>query len=53
MIKSFNSIISGAKSDIALKHRPDRFPSVGDHFHVTRTFEHAWATPSHTVIGGS
>ena len=26
--------------------------SVGDHIHVTTTFEHAWATTGHTVIGG-
>ena len=35
------------------KQRYDRFPSVGDHIHVTSTFEHAWATTGHTVIGGS
>ena len=28
-----------------------RFPSVGDHIYATLTFEHAWATPRHAVIG--
>ena len=28
-------------------------PSVGDHIHATTTFEHAWATLGHVVIGGS
>ena len=34
----------------------DRLPSmdvVGNHVHATPTFEHAWATPRHIVIGGS
>ena len=39
--------------DVAPKQRYDRFPSVGDHIHATPTFKHAWATPGHTVIGGS
>ena len=39
--------------DVALKQRPDRFPCIGDHIQVTTTFEHAWATPRHTVMGGS
>ena len=41
------------KRDVAPNQRPDRFPSVGDHIHVTPNFEHAWTTPRHTVIGGS
>ena len=53
MIKSLNSNVSGTKKDVAPKQRPDRFPSIGDHIHVTTTFEHTWATPRHTVIGGS
>ena len=39
--------------DVALKQRPDRFPCIGHHIQVTTTFEHAWATPRDTVIGGS
>ena len=39
--------------DAARKQRYDRFPSVGDQIHATPTFEHAWATPRHTLIGGS
>ena len=39
--------------DVAPKQRPDRFPSIGDHNYVTPTFERTWATPRHTVIGGS
>ena len=39
--------------DGAPKQRPDSFLSIGDHIHVTPTFEHTWATPGHTVIGGS
>ena len=27
-------------------------PSVGDHIHATPTFEHAWVTAGHTIIGG-
>ena len=30
----------------------DMIDSVGDHIHATTTFEHAWATTGHTVIGG-
>ena len=41
------------KKDVAPKQRPNRFPSVSDHIHVTPNFEHAWTTPRHTVIGGS
>ena len=48
-----NSNVSKTKRDIALKQRYDRFPSVQDHIHSTPTFEHAWATTQHTVIGGS
>ena len=39
--------------DVAPKQRHDRFPFVGDHIHTTPTFEHAWATPRHNVMGGS
>ena len=38
---------------VAPKQRPDRLPSTGDHIQVTPTFEHTWAIPRHTVIGGS
>ena len=30
-----------------------RFPSVGDHIHVFPYFVSAYATPRHTVVGGS
>ena len=30
--------------------KKDRLPSVGDHIHVTPTFEHAWATLTRSVI---
>ena len=39
--------------DIVPKQRYDKLPPVGDHIHVTPTYDHAWATPDHTVIGGS
>ena len=39
--------------DIVPKQRYDKLPPVGDHIHVTPTHDHAWATPDHTVIGGS
>ena len=45
--------MSGTNTDVAPKQRYGRFPSVGDYIHATATFEHAWATPGHTVIGGS
>ena len=35
------------------KQRYDKLPPVGDHIHVTLTYDHAWATPDHTVIGVS
>ena len=53
MIKTLNLNVSGIKSDVAPKERPDRFPSIGDYIHVTPTFEHTWVTPRHTVKGGS
>ena len=53
MIKNLNLNVSGTKGDTAPKQRPDRLPSTGDHIHVTPTFEYTWATPRHTVIGGS
>ena len=48
-----NLNVSGTKRDVAPKQRCDRFPSVGDCIHVTPPFEYEWATPRHTVIGGS
>ena len=51
--KSLKLNVSGTKRDVAPKQRHDRLPSVGDHIHVTYTFEHAWATLRHTFIGGS
>ena len=45
--------LSKTKKDVAPKQRYDKFPSVGEHFHATSTIEYAWATPKHTVIGGS
>ena len=51
--KTLNLNVSGTNRDVAPKQRYDRFPSVGDHIHATPTFEHAWATPKYTVIGGS
>ena len=53
MLKILNLNVSGTKRDVAPKQRSDRFPSVGDHIHVTPTFEYVWTTPGHTVIGGS
>ena len=53
MIKTLNLNVSVTKRDVAPKQRPHRFLSLGDHIHVTPTFEHAWSTPRHTVIGGS
>ena len=45
--------VNGTKRDVTPKKRPDRFPSIRDHIQVTPTFELTWATPRHTVIGGS
>ena len=42
----------GTNSDEVPKQRCDRFLSVGDHIHVTPTFQHGWGTARHTVIGG-
>ena len=53
MIKTLNLNVSGTKRDVAPKQRPDRFSSIGHHIQVTPTFEHTWATPRHTVTGGS
>ena len=53
VIKTLNLNVFGTKRDLAPKQRPDRFPSIGDHIHVTPTFEHTWATPRHTVTRGS
>ena len=38
------------KSDVAPKQRHNTLSSFGDHIHATPSFEHAWATPRHTVI---
>ena len=51
--KTLNFNVSGTKRDVAPKQRPDRFSSVGEQNHINPTFEHALATPRHTVIGGS
>ena len=51
--KFLNLNVCGTNRDVVPKQRYDRFPSVGDHIHVTPTFEYAWATPGHAVIGGS
>ena len=53
VIKTLNLNVSGTKRNVAPKQRSDRFPSVEDHIHSTPTFEHAWTTLRHTVIGGS
>ena len=53
MIKTLNLNVSGTKRDVVTYQRPDKFPSIGDHIHVTPTFEHTWGAPRHTVIGGS
>ena len=45
-----NFNVSGTNRDIVPKQRYI-FSSVGDHDNTT--FEYAWATPGHTVIGGS
>ena len=46
-----NLDVSGTNRGVATKQWYDRFPSVGDHIHAIPTFELAWATPWHTVIG--
>ena len=51
MIKTLNLNVLGTKRDVAPEQRPDRFPSVGDYIQTTPTFQHAWATPRHNVIG--
>ena len=53
MIKTLDLNVSGTKRNAVPKQKPDRFSSIRDHIQVTPTFEHAWATPSHAVIGGS
>ena len=50
MIKTLNWHQEGCRQR---PDRPDRFPSIGDHIHITLTFEYTWATPKHAVIGGS
>ena len=44
---------SRTKRDVAPKPRYHRFKFVGDQIHDTPTFEQAWTTPGHIVIGGS
>ena len=51
--KFSNLNVSGTKRAVAPKQRYNTFPSIGDHIHATPTFEHVWATPRHTVVGGS
>ena len=51
MIKTLDLNVSGTERDVATKQRLGRFPSIGDHIHVTPTVEHTWATPRHAVIG--
>ena len=53
MIKTLNLNVSGTKRYVVPKQKPDRFPSTGDHIHVTPTLEHAWKAPRNTVVGGS
>ena len=45
--------LSGTKRDVAPKQRYDKFPFIGDQIYATPTFEQAWASSGHTVIGGS
>ena len=52
MIKTLNLNVSDTRN-VTPNQRPDRFPSIGDYIHVPTTLEHTWATPRHTVIGGS
>ena len=51
--KFLNLSVSGTKIDVAPEQRYDRFPFVGDQIYATSTFQQAWATPRHTVIGDS
>ena len=53
MIKTLDLNVSGTKKDVAPKKRPGRFPYVEDHIQVTPTFEHTWANPRYTLLGGS
>ena len=52
MIETLHLNVSGTKRDVALKQRPDRFPSIGDHIQVIPTFEHL-GNPKTYVIEGS
>ena len=52
-LKPLNLNVSGTNRDVVPKQEYDRFPSFGDRIYVTTTFEYAWATSGHTVIGGS
>ena len=45
--------VSGTKRYVVPKQKPDGFPSIGDHIHVTPTIEHAWKAPRQTVLGVS
>ena len=49
--KIFDLNASRTNKDVYPKQRYDR--SCWFHIHATATFEHAWATTRHTVIGGS
>ena len=52
VLKFLNSNVSGTKRDVVPKQRYDRYPSVRYQILASLTFEYAWATPRHTVIGG-
>ena len=51
--QNFELEFSGTKRYVVPKQKPDRFPTIRDHIHVTPTLEHAWKAPRHTVVGGS
>ena len=53
VIKTLNLNVSRTKRYVVPKQKPDRFPSIGDHIHVTPTLEHAWKAPRYTAVGGS
>ena len=51
--KFLNLNLPGTNRGVVPKQKYDRFPFVGDHIHATTTFKYSWATPGHTIIGGS
>ena len=53
VIKTLNLNVSRTKRYVVPKQKPDRFPSIRDHIHVTPTYEHDWKAPRHTALGGS